>query len=181
MVKDFKRWTVYASGVGDLFNGVEVPAYGMDGKNGGAVDRFADSVPAAVKTLYEKYGLPSCAGALMGIVSIDGTIGVNIEFSFGGSEDDDKDIVRRAARKTAEFISKETGYDIYDLNDHCIDYDLFIPYSRVDDFISKNGNFDNGNAMWDFTDRYYTKFNAYLSELSSENNRDGVPMKNMSD
>lgn len=180
MVKDFKGWTVYASGVGDLFNGVDILADGMTGKNDYTVERFDDSVPAAVKALYEKYGLPGCDGALIGIVSIDGTVGANIEFSFG-LEDDDKDVVRQAARKTAELISKETGCDIYDLNDCFIDYDLFIPYSRVDDFISKNGNFDNGNAMWDFTDRYYTKFNAYLSELSSENNRDGVPMKNMSD
>lgn len=161
MVKDFKGWTVYASGVGDLFNGVEILADGMTGKNIDTVDRFDDSVPAAVKTLYEKYGLPGCDGALIGIVSINGTVGANIEFSFG-LEDEDKDIVRQAARKTAELISKETGYDIYDLNDCFVDYDLFIPYDRVDDFISRNGNFDSGNAMWNFTNRYYIKFNVYL-------------------
>lgn len=165
MVKDFKNWKVYAAGVGDLYNGADVLADGITRKNDETVKKYADSVPDAVKVLHDSYGLPSEDGALIGIVSIDGVVGANLEFAFGGIERDD-DKVRRLAHNVAETISEDTGYDIIDLDDYFIDYDLFIPYDKADDFVKKYGRFDDVKAMMAFTDKYYDIFNTRLEELS---------------
>lgn len=163
MVRDFKSWKLFASGTGDLYNGSKILADGVIRSDSEPVENYDSSVPEAVKTLYTRYGLPEWDGAIIGIVEINGIIGANIEFSFSG-EGQPNEAVEKAALKTAGFISEETGFDIYNLNDYFCDFDLFIPYDRADSFISRYGRFDDPEAMRKFTDRYYDLFRAYLAE-----------------
>lgn len=163
MIKDFKQWILYAAPYGDLYNGATVLADRLI-RSDKPVNLSDWDVPQTVRDLHDEYNLPLYAGIDAGIVSIDKITGVSLEFTFGRPLHTNVRIVEKAAEKTAEALTKDSGFDVYDMGSFYFDFCLFVPAERTFEFIKKYGRFDDEKAMSDLTKKYYDMFGTYLKK-----------------